>query len=57
MLRWFGAGAHNAQGKAEGAALVQSCKEQAKRGVLKSFKYLIAGYREDTDRFFLELMG
>ena len=55
MLRWAGAGAHNAQGKAEGVALVQSCKEKAKRGVLQVLTYLIVGYREDKARFFLEL--
>lgn len=33
MLRWSGAGAHDAQGKAEGAALVESCKEKAKEGL------------------------
>lgn len=50
ILRW--AGAHDAQGKAEGTALVESRKEKAKRKDLEVLLYLIVGYREHETRVF-----
>lgn len=52
ILRWTGAGAHDAQGKAEATPLVESHKEKAKRKDLKVFLYLIVGYREHKTRVF-----
>lgn len=35
--------------------LVSSCKEKAKRGILKVFTYFTVHYRKDKTRLFLEL--
>lgn len=44
------AGAHDARGKAEGTALVESRREKAERKDLKVFLYLTEDYREHKTR-------